>query len=99
MVGLGQQEDAQQQSVTTDSKQQPAAAGKAGKQDRYVYLSNLPVEAFEGTIRHVFEKEGIQVVSFDCRCKACNEAGRSSREVATSCLMYRPAGSWARVHV
>jgi hypothetical protein len=46
-----------------DSKQQPAAAEKAGKQDSYVYLSNLPVEAYEGTLRHVFEKEGLQVVS------------------------------------
>lgn len=56
-----------------NSKQQPAAAvEKAGKQDAYVYLSNLPVEAYEGTIRHIFEREGLQVVSQSSTCNSCS---------------------------
>lgn len=30
---------------------------------RYVYVSNLPFEAYEGTIQQAFESEGFKVVS------------------------------------
>ena len=54
----------------TDVKQHHAvhfggAADKQAQQQQqpYVYLSNLPTDAYEGTIKQAFEQEGIQVVS------------------------------------
>lgn len=57
----------QQQPTSTTSQQQHVQAPPdplAGTSScAHVYLSNLPVEAYEGTIKHAFEQQGIQVVS------------------------------------
>lgn len=45
-----------------------SAADKDKPSSSYVYLSNLPVDAYEGTIRQAFEKEGIQVVRKASQC-------------------------------
>jgi hypothetical protein len=60
-------ESEQQQATGSTSQQQQLQAPphpQAGtSSSAHVYLSNLPVEAYEGTIRRAFEQQGIQVVS------------------------------------
>lgn len=59
-------ESEQQQATSATSQQQHMQAPHppAGtSSSAHVYLSNLPVEAYEGTIKHAFEQQGIQVVS------------------------------------
>lgn len=57
----------QQQATSTSSQQQhvqaPPDPPAGTSSSAHVYLSNLPFEAYEGTIKHAFEQQGIQVVS------------------------------------